>query len=65
MPPETATIELILKLIATIKQSDHKELLIKKLKNLESDLIQQSIPHKLLNEKYFVIQVYIKSVFLT
>lgn len=54
LPPETTTIEIILKLIATIKQADNKEEIIQKLNNFESDLFNQEVPHKLLSEKYFV-----------
>lgn len=55
LPPETTTIDIILKLIATIKQSSEKELIIQKLNNFESDLFtQDQTPHKLLGERYFM-----------
>jgi len=54
LPPETTTIEIILKLIATIKQAENKEEILHKLNNFESDLFNQQSPHKLLSEKYFI-----------
>ena len=81
LPPETTTVELILKLIATIKQvgsfnnlnefeakfhaedfiifkTSNKTDFINKILNFEYELVneKEQIPHKLLNEKYFVIK---------
>lgn len=55
LPPETTTIEIILRLLATIKQSENKELIIQQINNFESDLYtQDQVPHKLLSERFFV-----------
>lgn len=56
MPPETTTIELIIKMIATMKQAQNNTDFMTKLSNFECNLFnqQEQIPHKLLNEKYFV-----------
>ena len=58
LPPETTSIELILKMLATMKQAGNKQEFMQKLSNLESNVFNQQdqIPHKLLNEKYFVIE---------
>lgn len=54
-PPETTTVEIIVKLLAMIKQSPNKETIIQKINNFESDLYDQDqVPHKLLNERYFL-----------
>ena len=57
LPPETTTINLIIKMIAIVKQAVNKEVFIQKLQNFESALVQEHIPHKLLGAKYFVKKI--------
>jgi hypothetical protein len=50
-PPETTTISLIVKMLAIIKKTPERQILLKKL----SLLIKNGISYKLMNEKFFVI----------
>lgn len=56
-PPESTTISLILKMLAIIKKSPDRQNLLKRLSNL----IKNGISYKLMNEKFFVIFLFLIS----
>jgi len=64
LPPETTSLELIIKMIAHMKQAVDKTDFMKKLNNFECNLVneQEQLPHKLLSANFFSQIEYLREV---